>query len=90
MPDMDNDTVDGRQRSTSTNGQKDWGARGSLRRNAGLDKGLDDEVTPLLGNGESSSGASGDGSGGRHEWEGAADFEGLTWWHTPSVSLIQS
>jgi hypothetical protein len=72
--------------SPTNHGQagKDWGAQDSLRRNAGLNKGVNDEVTPLLGSG-SASGDSGDGNG-QTGWSGHADFEGLTWWQRPSVS----
>ena len=60
-----------------------WDAMGSLKRNA---KRPDDEVRPLLGNARDSSEDSGDTSQ-EPQWEGFADFEGLTWWYRPSVSL---
>jgi hypothetical protein len=59
-----------------------WNAAGSLKRNA---KRPDDEVTPLLDDGGSSSDDDGNGSS-EPQWEGFTDFEGLTWWHRPSVS----
>lgn len=69
-----------------------WGARESLRRNAGLHmkKGSeveDNEVTPLLDDGVSVAGApDGSGNGNGHgEWEGQTDFDGLGWWQRPSV-----
>lgn len=60
-----------------------WDAIGSLKRNA---KRPDDELTPLLGN---SGGSSENSENGPTipEWEGNADYEGLTWWYRPSVSL---
>lgn len=59
-----------------------WDAVGSLKRNA---KRPSDEVTPLLDNGRGSSADRGNGPQ-EPPWEGAADFEGLTWLHKPSVS----
>ncbi|KUJ14234.1 MFS general substrate transporter [Mollisia scopiformis] len=59
-----------------------WGAKDSLRRNAGLHKRASDEVTPLLADGQ---GNDGDNSRRGREWEGHADYEGLTWWHKPSM-----
>lgn len=66
-----------------------WGAKNSLRRHAGLDrKQGDSEVTPLLasGSGSSTSGSTVREDGGAPQWEGHADFEGLSWRHKPSVS----
>jgi hypothetical protein len=60
-----------------------WDAVGSLKRNA---KRPDDEVTPLLGNAGDSSEAGGNASQ-EPQWDGFEDFEGLTWWYRPSVSL---
>lgn len=60
-----------------------WNAVGSLKRNT---KRPDDEVTPLLGNSDGSSENGGNGPT-VPEWEGNADYEGLTWWHRPSVSV---
>lgn len=72
-----------RERSDRSGGNNgNWDAVGSLRRNA---KRPDEEVTPLLGNSGSSSEDLGNTSQER-EWEGFDDFEGLTWWHRPSVS----
>jgi len=83
---MDTEADALRQPNDTQTGGKSWGAQDSLRRNARLDMAADDsEATPLLGNGGSSAGSSVNETGGQ-EWEGAADFEGLTWWHTPSVS----
>ncbi len=62
-----------------------WGAKDSLRRNAGLNKRASDEVTPLLGDGQ---GDDVDNNRRGSEWEGHADFEGLTWWHKPSVRTL--
>lgn len=57
-----------------------WGAADSLR-NATRSA---DEITPLLDNNTSED----DGKrSGEPEWEGFAEFEGLSWWHRPSVSL---
>ena len=85
---MDNDTIEAavRERSSGRTGGENWGARDSLRRNAELYKGADDEVTPLLASG----GSEEDDNGDRRstEWEGHADFEGLPWWRKPSVSLF--
>jgi hypothetical protein len=63
-------------------GSGNWDAVGSLKRNA---KRPDDEVTPLLANGGDSSEDAENGVA-QPEWEGFADFEGLTWWYRPSVS----
>jgi hypothetical protein len=71
-----------REQAGGDNGN--WDAVGTLKRIA---KRPDDEVTPLLGN----SGGSSDEGGNAPtipEWEGNADYEGLTWWHRPSVSLV--
>ena len=72
---------EGIEQSGSDNGH--WDAVGSLKRNA---KRPVDEVTPLLSN---SSGPPDEHGNGLtvSEWEGNADFVGLTWWRTPSVSL---
>ena len=87
---MDNDTIEAavRERSSGRTGGENWGARDSLRRNAELYKGADDEVTPLLASG----GSEEDDNGDRRstEWEGHADFEGLPWWRKPSVSSFRS
>lgn len=59
------------------------GAQKSQRKNTGLQKQSSDEVTPLLGNGNSS-----EDNGNEHgetEWEGFADFEGLSSWQRPSL-----
>ncbi|TVY52437.1 putative membrane protein [Lachnellula cervina] len=80
--------------------EENWGAKDSLKRSASLRKTKgtsdDNEVTPLLGSGNRSSGsgnASGSGSddiGSATElgWEGLADFEGLPWWRKPSVGWL--
>ncbi len=85
--DNENDVITS-QRSNGQNGGDTWGARDSLRRNAGLDKKTDDESTPLLGSGEATE--SREGRIGEGEWEGYADFTGLPFWKTPSVSGLQS
>lgn len=61
-----------------------WGAKDALKKNAGLRKRADED-TPLLGDGQ---GNDNDNSRRGSEWEGHADFEGLTWWHTPSVRTL--
>lgn len=73
----------GMEQAGADNG--DWDAVGSLKRHA---KRPDDEVTPLLAGG---SGSSDDGATApqEREWQGLADFEGLKWWHRPSVSWAQ-
>ncbi|CZR64024.1 related to tetracycline-efflux transporter [Phialocephala subalpina] len=58
-----------------------WGAKDSLRRNAGLHKQASDEVTPLLAGGQGDQDNNRRGS----EWEGHADYDGLTWRHRPSM-----
>jgi hypothetical protein len=65
--------------------QEYWGAKDSLRRNAGMRKRASDEATPLLGDRQ---GNDNDNSRRGSEWEGHADFEGLTWWHKPSVRTL--
>lgn len=54
------------------------------RRTNGAPDDADNEATALLDN---EHGTSGDVPTGRakDEWEGLADFEGLSWWKTPSV-----
>ncbi|KAE9370812.1 MFS general substrate transporter [Stipitochalara longipes BDJ] len=73
-----------RERSTGRYDEEIWGAKDSLRRNAGIKKISDDEITPLL---DSGSGRPEEDSKDRteREWAGHADFEGLTWWHRPSM-----
>lgn len=68
-------------------GDRNWGAEDSLRGNLpSLDRNVD-EATPLLGNGAASGINSADnGHTTEVEWEGYADFEGLSWWRRPSVS----
>ncbi len=73
-----------RERSNRHNDEEVWGARESLRRNAGLNKISVDEITPLLDSGSGSERESGE-ERTEMEWAGHADFEGLTWWHKPSV-----
>jgi len=72
------------ERSNGRDDEEIWGARESLRRNAGLNKIPVDEITPLL---DSGSGSEREYEEDRTEteWAGHADFEGLTWWHKPSV-----
>lgn len=85
----ENELQDGvRDRSNRKSPGEYWGAANSLRRNAGMPKSTDGESSPLLGNG------SGSGSDAEHirdsndfQWEGSADFDGLTWWTRPSVSV---
>jgi hypothetical protein len=83
---MDNDTIEVavRERNGGRTGGENWGAKDSLRRNAEIYKGADDEVTPLLASG----GSEEDDNDDRRstEWEGHADFDGLPWWRKPSVS----
>lgn len=78
-----------------------WGARDALRKSiqaarARNKRNMDTtERTPLLNTeGDSSACPSRDGSNGVSEtatlWEGSNDYEGLTWWRTPSVSLYPS
>jgi hypothetical protein len=75
-----------RQRS---DGNEGWGATASLRRNFRMDKKADDEITPLLGDGSASGSGSGNNSEDSQrqevEWEGYADYEGLTLWKKPTV-----
>ena len=59
-------------------------AVGLLRRSP---KRPDDEVTPLLDSDASSE--AGENGPQEPRWEGFADFEGLSRWSTPSVSLVQ-
>lgn len=66
-----------------------WSAVDSLRRNAGLNKMAEDEVTPLLSSGGSSSEENDDNARRDSEWDGNADFEGLAWRQRPSVSCNQ-
>lgn len=75
-----------RERSNGRNDEEVWGAKDSLRRNAGLKTPSNNEITPLL---DSGSGGSEDDSEDRTvtEWAGHADFEGLTWRHKPSVGI---
>jgi hypothetical protein len=86
--DNDNDTdysADARGRGDNSTQGGDWGAKDSLRRNAGLGQSAEEEVTPLIADGASSSAReSGDGSSAT-AWNGNADFEGLGWWQRPSV-----
>ncbi|PQE31538.1 tetracycline-efflux transporter protein [Rutstroemia sp. NJR-2017a WRK4] len=66
-------------------GQKYWGAREALRNHTkGYKSRTTSEVSPLLGN-DATSSRTGDGGSEEPVWEGHADFEGLTWWHKPSV-----
>ena len=85
---MDNDTIEVvvRERNTGKNGGENWGAKDSLRRNAELYKGANDEVTPLLASGSGNSDADDNDDRKSSEWEGHVDFEGVTWWRKPSVS----
>jgi hypothetical protein len=78
-----------RERSTGRYDEEVWGAKDSLRRNAGMNKISTDEVTPLL---DSGSGSSEEDSEDRTvtEWAGHADFEGVTWWRKPSVRTKKS
>ncbi|CZT10847.1 hypothetical protein WAI453_007964 [Rhynchosporium graminicola] len=72
----------------STTGKECWGAKNSLRKNAGLDKIPEDsEFAPLLARGISASGSNDNGqnTGDAPLWEGHADFEGLEWRHRPSM-----
>jgi len=75
-----------RERSTGRYDEEIWGAKDSLRRNAGMKTISNDEITPLL---DSGSGRSEEDNEDRTEtaWAGHADFEGLTWWHKPSVRI---
>lgn len=85
--DNENESQGGaRERSSGRHDGEVWGAKDSLRRNAGLNKISSDEATPLL---DSGSGSYGEDSEDRTEieWAGNADFEGLTWWHKPSVRI---
>jgi len=85
---MNNSEIEaGATRSSGQNGRP-WDAQNSLKRNAGLDKnGASDEVTPLLGNGNTGSPESPEDE---DEWEGANDFVGQPWTKRPSVSNISS
>lgn len=76
-----------RPRSNGQTGTDGWGAKDSLKRNFRMDKKSDDEVTPLLGSGSGSgSGRSSEyGRAGESEWEGYADYEGLSTWKKPTV-----
>lgn len=73
--------------------QYPWGAKNSLRRVADRNKLRGhEEATPLLAGGrdDDHSGYGDARERGRaaHEWEGQADYEGLTWWHRPSVGHV--
>jgi len=85
--DSENESQNGvRERSNGRNDGEIWGAKDSLRRNAGLNKTTLNEVTPLLGGG---SGSSQDGEERMESgWAGHADFEGLSWRHKPSVRIL--
>lgn len=74
-----------RQRSNGQAGTEGWGARDSLRRNFRMDKKTDDEVTPLLGSGSGSGDSSENGRAEEVEWEGYADYKGLSKWKKPTV-----
>jgi hypothetical protein len=76
-----------RERSNGRHDEEIWGARGSLRRNAGLNKISSDEITPLLDSESRPSEEDGDNQT-ETEWAGHADFEGVTWWRKPSVGII--
>jgi hypothetical protein len=56
----------------------------SLMRNTAATNGADNETSPLLDNGGIASQVARNDSDG-HEWEGIADFKGLSWRKTPSV-----
>ncbi|KAL2065767.1 hypothetical protein VTL71DRAFT_3437 [Oculimacula yallundae] len=74
----------GRESHDGDTGKDIWGAKNSLRRNAGLDKTQEEsEGTPLLASGSSASGSNGQEDA--PQWEGHADFEGLEWRHKPSM-----
>ncbi len=67
-------------------GDGNWGAEDSRNNLPSLDRKVD-EATPLLANGGSSGiNSAVDGHTIEVEWEGYADFEGLSWWRRPSVS----
>ena len=75
-----------RERSNGRHDGEIWGAKDSLKRNAGMNKISSDEITPLLDSGSGSS--EGDGEDQTETvWAGYADFEGVTWWHKPSVGI---
>jgi hypothetical protein len=80
-----------RERGNGHSAEEFWGAKDSLRRHAELNKMASNEATPLLGSG-SGSGSSQEDNEERTEteWAGHADFEGLTWWHKPSVRIAIS
>jgi hypothetical protein len=84
MDNQDGTNVGVRERSGGRRDEDIWGAKDSLRRNAGLNRISSDEITPLLdsGSGNSEDGRSDNTMG---EWAGSADFEGLGWRHKPSV-----
>jgi len=85
---MDNENENGgitHRHSNEQNGTEGWGARDSLRRNFRRVTKTQDEVTPLLGSGSGSS--SEDGGNREAEWEGYADYVGLSFWKKPTVSL---
>jgi hypothetical protein len=87
---MDNQTESQSRVRERSNGRHDgeiWGAKDSLRRNAGLDKRSDGENTPLLDSGSSSEQEESEDRT-EAEWAGHADFEGLSWRHKPSVRII--
>ena len=77
-----------RQRSNGPR-RDNWGARDSLRKSLGngQDKMTDDEITPLLGSASGSESGEGRIEG---EWEGHADFIGLSKWKKPTVGLGQT
>ena len=81
-PDFESDTI---QRHDNGQMSETWVTQNPSRRNASLKKDVNDEVTPWLGNGDSTSGSGGNGPA-EIQWDGHADYEGLNWWHRPSVS----
>jgi hypothetical protein len=90
---MDDDHGSNAREHDGKTPEEHWGAKDSLKRNASLRKkngGTSDENEPLLGSGSGSgSGSDENGSVEELEWDGLADFEGLPWWRTPSVSCSQ-
>jgi hypothetical protein len=53
----------------------------------GLDR-VENETTPLLDGGTARP-RDGQNANEEHEWEGTADFKGLSWWKTPSVCRVR-
>ncbi|KAL3426899.1 membrane protein [Phlyctema vagabunda] len=77
-----------RERNVDEEGEESdgrWGAQAALARAAGYNKHANAEERPLLADSDSTGPELGRTETVETEWAGHADFEGLTWWHKPSV-----